>query len=410
MNFQYPKTLPLWKEKWSKHQLLKKFEEGPREFRRGFRLDAMSDDERMLPHFDMAVEAGRGLTVETLLMKETPTIPFMGGDPGGTGRSGSREGAALFVLGLNQGQRIPLDVRFGNWSPKQWVENAVELYQRWMPAVVYVENNGLQEAYLELMRSMPGTPVLPLWGFLTGANKSDPTIGIEGLDSEFIQGRWTIPSAEFYDHEVGCSCHWCRWYAEVANYPNYSSTDGVMSMWFSWQALRKGDAMNTGKAMATGELDLGMPEVKTTGVEEKTDLALHIEEESWDIDLQPRVCSANKPQTRNNPPASEGGTAMRCQACGLEFDNKNEPCEIINIPQLWNAGIGHLCKLCWKDLPASIRAKVKANPEEQLEFQKLRKHERFMEANNSGLTFADEIVAINPQGNMRFHQIQGSAL
>jgi len=278
MTFPHPKTLPLW-QKWNTKQLQKKYFEGPREFRRGFQLDAMSDDERKLPHFDQAVKAGRGLTVEKLLTIEAQTTLFMGVDPGGS----SRPGTALFILGLNSGSRIPLYIKYGQFGPRQFAEAVVNTYLHWspyvnwLPVVVYIENNSLQESYLELVRLLPGAPVIPLVGCETGRNKSDPTIGIEGLDTEFIQGNWTIPAGEFYDHDIGCTCDWCRWYSEVLNYPNYPTSDGLMAMWFAWRALRKGDA-NQGKAMSSGDIKMGLPE-KQKNIELGVDNAL----ESWDI-------------------------------------------------------------------------------------------------------------------------------
>jgi len=275
MPFKYPATIPLWTERWPTAQLQKKYQESPREFRRGFQLDPMSDDERKLPHFAQAVAAGRGLTVEKLLSVSGDMVKFMGADPGGTGRPGS----AVFVLGYNRGQRIPLDVKFGQWGPREFAEQIVAIYQRWLPAVVYIENNALQESYLDLVRMLPGSPVLPLWGFMTGRNKSDPTIGIEGMDSEFLQGTWTIPAGEFLDHDIGCSCDWCRWYAEVLNYPNYPTADSLMAMWFAWNALRKNETGNRGQAESVGDLDLGMQEKKENIIE--TDLDNSIE--SWDM-------------------------------------------------------------------------------------------------------------------------------
>jgi hypothetical protein len=283
MGFEAPATLPLWGKKWPREALVIKYEEGPREFRRGFQMDPMSDDERKLPHFEGAVEAGRGVTVAQLLRSDNRIPRFMGVDPGGD----SRPGSALMALGLGEdGSRIPLAIKYGKWGPREFAEAAVQFYLTWMPWVVYVENDGLQKAYQELIVMLPGSPVVPLKGWLTSNKKTNPEIGIEGLDAEFIQGRWRIPSGEFYHHDVGCRCDWCRWRAEVMNYPNYTTSDGLMAMWFAWNALRKGEgSLFTDSASVDGMETFGSP-VDTEVIGEAEDFdefSLDNALKSWDI-------------------------------------------------------------------------------------------------------------------------------
>lgn len=236
--YDYPRTLPLW-DRFSKDYFLKKIAgEGFRSFRRNFQLDPYSEDERKLPNFKKAVDAGAGVTVQALLDRWPRCMRFTGIDPGGSNRLGT----AIITLGISPDtlQRFPLSVRFGAWKPKRVAEEAIREQLKWNSAVIYFENNALQEAFIDLIRLIPGAPVMPIKGFYTGKQKSDPQIGIEGLDIEFGNGNWIIPSAEFEHHEVGCECGWCRWKAELLNYPNYETTDGVMGTWFSWSALRVG--------------------------------------------------------------------------------------------------------------------------------------------------------------------------
>jgi len=280
MAFKCPEVVPLWEAKWPKRALQIKYEEGPREFRRGFQMDPMSDDERKLPHFEQAVEAGRGTTVEMLLRGDNRIPRFMGVDPGGDRRPGS----ALKILGLGMdGSRIPLAVKYGQWGPREFAEEAVRFYLQWMPWTVYVENDGLQKSYRELMAMLPGAPTMPLKGFLTSNKKTDPDIGIEGMDAEFIQGKWRIPSGEFYHHEVGCRCDWCRWRAEMMNYPNYPTSDGLMATWFAWHALRKGEGSQCGDPLSVDGMTttggVGEEELE----EENDDFSLDSDLESWDI-------------------------------------------------------------------------------------------------------------------------------
>lgn len=236
--WDHPKRLPLW-NRFSKEYFLKKIEgEGIRAFRRNFQLDPYSEDERKLPHFDQAVKNGAGITVESILARWPRCARFTGIDPGGD----KRPGTAIITLGISPDtyQRFPLSVRFGQWGPKRVAEETIREQLKWNSHVINFENNSLQEAFIDLVRMIPNSPVMPIRGFQTGKQKSDPEIGIEGLDIEFERGYWIIPSAEFEDHEVGCTCGWCRWVAEILNYPNYDTSDGLMATWFAWNAARVG--------------------------------------------------------------------------------------------------------------------------------------------------------------------------
>ena len=233
--FIYKKNIGLWKEKFDQDELQRWYDDGPRAFRRGMHLDPHSEEERKLPSFEAAVEAGRGLSVAELLERWPDCYRFTGFDPGGDKRPGS----SIVTLGQWGPKRFPLAVKFGAWGPTDAAKALVREYLRWLPLVVYCENNSLQKAYIDLILNIYVKPI-PLKGFLTGLNKTDPNIGIEGIDAELARGQWIIPSDEFYPHEVGCKCDWCRWRSEVLNYPNYETQDGLMSTWFAWNAARRG--------------------------------------------------------------------------------------------------------------------------------------------------------------------------
>lgn len=232
--FDYPRTLPLWDARFPKQELEKIYQESPREFRRGFFLDPYAEEERKLPHFQQALDTCRGLTVEEILHRHPNLQKFMGVDLS----SERRKGTVEVIIASDGKIRVPIAVKRSAVNPRAAAESIVKTYVRYNPTIVYVENNGLQEAYQDLIRLLPNSPAIPLKGFMTGRNKSNPEIGIEGMDAEMMQGLWIIPYGEFENHEVGCTCDWCVWRDEMLNYPNSDDFDTVMATWFAWHAAR----------------------------------------------------------------------------------------------------------------------------------------------------------------------------
>lgn len=255
MTFPHQKTIRLWEPKFNKAALTKIYEDGPRAFRRGMWLDPYSEDERKIPHFVEAFKRGAGVTVASLLEKYPKCERFMAMDPGGK----TRPGTAIFTMGQWGPLRFPLDIRFGAWGPREVGENLIAAFNKWLPVVVYCENNALQEAFIDIINLLKPVNPIALVGFQTGKNKADPDIGIEGLDTEISQGTWIIPAGEVEGHEVGCKCDWCRWVAEMTQYPNWETTDGVMSTWFAWNAARRGGGDSTVEVYGNRDFGGGEP-------------------------------------------------------------------------------------------------------------------------------------------------------
>jgi hypothetical protein len=235
-DFKAPDSLPLW-ERYSREVLIDKASGMSRAaVRRGYFLNPFSEEERLMSEFDLACRLGRGLRVSDLLApeesKDWPRFSAM--DPGGS----SRPGTALITIARRpDGVRFPVDIEFGQWPPKYGAERAVLHHDRNRPGIFKVENNALQDAFIELIRALGG-PDIPLSGFYTGKNKADPDYGVGSLDAEFGNGGWIFPMGEVEGHTVDCGCPWCRLKNELYYYPNYATTDGVMALWFAREAAR----------------------------------------------------------------------------------------------------------------------------------------------------------------------------
>ena len=80
-------------------------------------------------------------------------------------------------------------------------------------------------------------------------SKINPIFGVPGLEIEFKNKAWVIPSGEFEGHSPHCRCGWCIWRGEVHDYPMGATTDTVMAMFFAREAISK---WGTGSTMGVG--------------------------------------------------------------------------------------------------------------------------------------------------------------
>jgi len=151
--------------------------------------------------------------------------------------SSRRPGNALVTIAQRPSdkKRLVIDVRAAKLtSPQMWreMEDIDRLYH---PGIFTVENNATQEAIIEWGLELNAT--LPVTGFMTGKNKSDPVMGLPGLEVEFENQGWIIPRPA---HKLDCKCPWCRLWRELLGHPLAASTDLVMALWFAREAARAG--------------------------------------------------------------------------------------------------------------------------------------------------------------------------
>ncbi|MFH1574632.1 MAG: hypothetical protein ABIG68_11655 [Acidobacteriota bacterium] len=130
-------------------------------------------------------------------------------------------------------RRLVVDVRAKALkSPEVWRE-LEDIHRLYRPNIMMVENNALQGAVLEWGLELNAT--LPVKGWLTGHNKSDPFLGLPGLEVEFSNEGWMIPRPA---HTFDCACAWCRLWEELTGHPLAATTDLVMALWFAREAAR----------------------------------------------------------------------------------------------------------------------------------------------------------------------------
>lgn len=225
-------SLPLWTEGgWNKEALLIRRQSiGPRAFERGYRQKALSDEDKLFPHFSACKKP---VKINDIL---NSTWGFYGGVDLS---SESVPGNVVFTLAQSpEGKRMPVEIRQGNWKSSRTVQEIIDACEKWKPEVVNVENNALQVAILQW--ALDKNASLPLQGFCTGKNKADESIGLPGLEVEFANDAWIIPMGEVEGHDLGCDCPWCIWLQGMEEYPQVepSYTHSVMACWFAREAAR----------------------------------------------------------------------------------------------------------------------------------------------------------------------------
>ncbi len=224
-------TIPTWAPKFSQENL--KSIEGTREFQRGFRQQAYTAGELMFPSFPTCFN--EGLLVSEVIQRKYPT--YIGVDLS----SPYREGNVIVALQLDPGNsmRYPVHIRCGNWTSPETADNLADVCSmfEWIEFIM-VENNAYQQSIIDWVKVGRS---FPHWNrveaMTTGRQKFDPNFGLPGLEIEFKNKSWAVPSGEWAGHETGHGCGWCRWRREINTYPRGAKTDCVMATWFAITAI-----------------------------------------------------------------------------------------------------------------------------------------------------------------------------
>jgi len=231
--------LPLW---WlfDKEDLDMKVKElGQRDFDRGYRLIPYSDSDKSFPSFSKCCHFG--VKPEAIIDDERNWF-FIGGIDFA---SLKRPGTILSVIAVHRktGLKIPvaLNLLRGSQDIPFWM---VKYFRQFGVDVFMAENNGVQDAIIDMLISMMGQDKFKKYGiriegFLTGKNKSDPLHGLPSIEKEMDNQEWMF----CFDHkpdigEDDINDPWMKMYFEFSNHPFYETTDIVMSLWFAREGAK----------------------------------------------------------------------------------------------------------------------------------------------------------------------------
>lgn len=234
------KPIPLWHQ-WNEQRLRKRFHENERTYRRGFGLQAYSDDEATFPSFVKTARA-RGLVLGDLQRNDNWPC-FIGVDLSGKKRPGNAL-AAVRVDPASR-RRYPIDIRFLARSGPEVCEAIQEMNEQYKPVVIMVEDNGYQDSIIDWIGDQKTR--FPFWVKVeptttTSGRKGDAERGLPGLEVEFKNGAWCMPYTEYEGatkDEDPPRGWWARLDHEFRFHPIAATSDGVMSVWFARQGIEQ---------------------------------------------------------------------------------------------------------------------------------------------------------------------------
>jgi hypothetical protein len=231
-------------EKWTDRTLRARSREiGAREFDRGYRNRALSDDEAMFPESLVDSLPDRSLGP----MDVPKEWPRFGGVDLAISKKDSAAYTVFFILAVRpkDGQRFPVAITREKMGSPETVTLLEELHYRHRVQMWFVENNAYQAALLEWIEYkrkkglMSKPEPIPVKGFMTGRQKADALVGLPGMATEMANGGWTLPMGDD-EHLVDCQCSRCEYMRELKTYPVGKTKDIVMASWFAREAARAG--------------------------------------------------------------------------------------------------------------------------------------------------------------------------
>lgn len=219
--------IPLWKNYWGKNELLSRLKViGKRAFNRGFRQQALTDEDKTFPSSEIIFK--EGVRASDIVQPNWPKV--MGIDPFG-------QWVVLFTLAYNpyDFKRYPIDIIRGKFNPTQTVIEMIKQFDKHRHQVIVCENNAAQDAIVQWAQEK-GRKDMPIIPFTTGVQKADPAIGLPSLDVEFSNGAWIVPMGQ--RHAPDCTCGFCVWRSELYSHPLAKAADTVMASWFAREGVR----------------------------------------------------------------------------------------------------------------------------------------------------------------------------
>lgn len=217
-------SIPLW-DIWNTVRLQKRRREiGNRAFDRGYRQNAMTDEDRTFPSSETIFDYN---STPNTIPKHWPRIT--GVDPFG-------QAIVVFTIAVNpfSGQRIVIEIRRGKWQPNVAKSEMIDAAIKHQSQFLVVENNAAQSVICQwVQESLKGIPVVP---FTTGSAKNHPELGLPSIEVEMANGLWMCPyqGIDELDHENPINV----WRSEMRSHPVSEKEDTIMAMWFAREGAR----------------------------------------------------------------------------------------------------------------------------------------------------------------------------
>lgn len=219
--------IPLWEGYWDKKALISRLNViGKRAFNRGFRQEALTDEDKTFPSSEKIFK--EGIRISDVVQPNWPRV--MGIDPFG-------QQVVLFTLAYNPHnfKRYPIDIVRRKFDPKATVIEMIVQFDKHRHQIIVCENNAAQDAIRQwaMEKGRADMPIIP---FCTGKQKADPALGLPSMEVEFANDAWIVAMGK--RHDADCLCGFCAWRSELYNHPLAKASDTVMASWFAREGVR----------------------------------------------------------------------------------------------------------------------------------------------------------------------------
>ena len=231
--------MPVWPERWPKEKLQERLRQmGNRAFARAFQGQAMTDEEAIFSNIDNCID--RKASIDDI----DDNWPRYCGLDLAISQKGTADYTVLFTIAVDpNGRRWVLDIQRSRISSIQTAKMVSDVYKRFNPQIILIENNAYQASFQEWLVMSEGNASMPVKPYTTGKQKFDENIGLPSLAAEIDNNAWIIPmrNSQYPDgvHPSDCNCNVCEWLNEMRSYPVATHDDTVMACFFAWEASMK---------------------------------------------------------------------------------------------------------------------------------------------------------------------------
>ena len=199
-------------------------------------------------------------------------VLVIGGDYAAAKKKRLGAKTSFFVLAVYpDGTHQVLWIEAGRWKSPDIRDRMIDLHERF-GAVLFCEDNGVQSWIIENVEEISDTPMVP---HTTGANKHDPTFGVESMGVQMSQGKWIVPRHPASDTELVVvhpkfgmlPATIAEWIDDLKEFSPVTHTgDVLMSSWIAKEGARTLRARRGGSVEVLGG-DVPAPAPKRSAIE-----------------------------------------------------------------------------------------------------------------------------------------------
>lgn len=213
--------------------------------------------------FETCLRRGAGLEMLTYWEPVAGARVVCGVDLGHRKKIGSDRTVMITAVVYEDGTRRVIDIRAGNWTGSEIVENLEDVHDRFN-AHIWVENNSAQQLLIDLGERFTAVPLYPHNTHAT--NKGDLQNGVEAIGRQMKKGKWAFPCDRtlieaFAPGALGSAGmreltkanEWLmRLFMDCKGYdPEKHTGDFLMALWILSEGIRK---MASGEVHSIGDV------------------------------------------------------------------------------------------------------------------------------------------------------------